>query len=109
MPKVRTIDKGQIMHKNFIYLEEYSAEFRQGYDVANVISAMKELLRLFYIDNSTKKLHVCIHKDSLSVCEGVCAENLFHTELKDPEKTDENTKADNEIWLMITPSKMIKH
>lgn len=97
------------MHKTFVYFDEYSSEFRQGYDVAKVISAMNTLLCAFHTQNIVDSMYICIHKDSLSVCEGICAENLFHTELKDPKKTDENTKADNEIWLMITPSKMIKH
>lgn len=96
------------MHKTFVYFEEYGPEFRQGYDIANLIQGMNTLLCVFYAQNIIDKLYICIHKDNISICEGLCAENLFHTELKDPEKNDENIKADNEIWIMITPSKMIK-
>lgn len=97
------------MDKTFVYFDEYGPEFRHGYDVAKVIDAMDTLLGVFYAQNIVDNMYINIHKDSLSVCQGVCAENLFHTELKDPKKADENKKADNEVWLMITPSKMIKH
>lgn len=96
------------MNRNFVYFEEYGSEFRQGYDVANVVSAMKELLKSFYIDKETRKLYIVIHKDNVSICEGICAENLFHTELKNPESKEESTKGDDEVWFMIIPSKMIK-
>lgn len=92
----------------FVYLDQYDAEFRRGYDVANVVNIMKELLKAFYTENSVRKMYVNIHKDSVSVCEGVCAENLFHTGIKDPEKAEQYSKADDEVWMMITPSKMIK-
>ena len=88
----------------FVYLDQYSQEFRQGCDVANVVNIMKELLRAFYIDNNLKKMYVNIHKSNIALCEGVCAENLFHTEIKDPDKKDSAEKPDDEVWLMIAIS-----
>lgn len=90
----------------FIYLDDVSPEFRKGYDVANVIFVIKNLLKEFYENNTCKKTHINIHKDNLSECQGLCAENLFHSEINAP-KNNLMSKDENEVWLLITPSKMI--
>ena len=91
-----------------IYLDQYGAEFRSGYDAACVIQTIRESIRLLFSDNTSKSVYLNIHKDSLSLCQGLCAENLFYSEVKSPPNTDLELKNTDEIWLLIKPSKMIK-
>mgnify|MGYP003493814766 CR=1 FL=1 len=92
-----------------IYLDQYGFEFRQGYDAACVIQSIRESLKSFFEENVHKTQYVNIHKDCLSLCQGICAENLFYSEVKDPPGTTNESKNSDEIWLLIKPSKMIKH
>lgn len=98
------------MAKNIklIYLEQYNADFRLGYDAANVTCILRDLIKLFYEQNSVQKRYLTIHKDSVSLCQGLCSENSFYSELREPEKSQKNLKAADEVWIMIMPSKMLK-
>lgn len=91
-----------------IYLDEYDQKFRLGYDSAFVVQAIKELLKAFMEQHVVKCMYVNIHKDSLSNCQGLCAENLFHSEIKAPLQSNIELKNTDEVWLMIQPSKMLK-
>jgi hypothetical protein len=97
------------MAKNIklIYLEQYNEDFRSGYDAANVTFIMRELLKLFYEKKITERRYLTIHKNSIGMCQGLCAENSFYSELKSPKGTDDKLKALDEVWLMIMPSKMM--
>lgn len=97
------------MSKNIklIYLDQYNDDFRLGYDAANVTYIMRDLLKLFYDKHTVEKRYLTIHKNSVSLCQGLCAENLFFSELRAPEKSGENLKSTDEVWIMIMPSKMM--
>jgi hypothetical protein len=98
------------MAKNIklIYLEQYSEDFRLGYDAANVTYIIRDLVKIFYDEKSVQKRYLTIHKNSLSLCQGLCSENMFYSEVKAPDKANDNLKSADEVWLMIMPSKMLK-
>jgi hypothetical protein len=94
----------------FIYLDQYNLEFRLGYDTACVVNAIKDSLKFYFESNQIKTVYINIHKENLSSCQGLCAENLFYSEVvKEPPNISKEQKVENEIWLMIKPSKMITH
>jgi len=92
-----------------IYLDQFNQDFRKGYDAACVVQSLRESLKAFFEENIFKTQYVNIHKDSISLCQGICAENLFYSEIKDPPGTSNESKNAEEIWLLIKPSKMLKH
>lgn len=98
------------MAKNIklIYLEQYNEDFRLGYDAANVTYIMRDLIKLFYEKKIIERRFITIHKNSISMCQGLCSENLFYSELKSPEKSNDTFKNADEVWLMIVPSKMMR-
>lgn len=98
-----------IIQIKLIYLDQYNEMFRQGYDAACIIQAIRESLKAFFENNIVKTQYVNIHKDCLSLCQGLCAENLFYSEVKEPPGATNESKNSDEIWLLIKPSKMIKH
>jgi hypothetical protein len=91
-----------------IYLDQYDAAFRQGYDAACVVQSIRESLRFWFDDNVSKAMYVNIHKDSLPLCQGLCAENLFYSIIKNPPQLNSDLKNTDEVWLMLKPSKMLK-
>ncbi len=97
-----------IKHIKIIYLDQFGPEFRQGYDASCVVQSIKDLLKAFYEEHLVKTVYINIHKDNLALCQGICAENLFFTEVKDPSGASASSKNEDEIWLLIKPSKMIK-
>jgi len=92
-----------------IYLDQFDQQFRYGYDAACVVQAIRESLKLLLEENIVKSQYVNIHKESLSMCQGLCAENLFYSEIKSPPNADAESKDADEIWLLLKPSKMLKH
>lgn len=98
------------MSKNIklIYLEQYSEDFRLGYDAANVTCILRELIELFFSQHVTQRRFLTIHKNSVSLCQGLCAENMFYSELAPPDDKSSKLKAPDEVWIMIMPSKMLK-
>lgn len=98
------------MAKNIklIYLEQYNEDFRLGYDAANVTYIIRDLMQIFYDEKSVQKRYLTIHKNSLCLCQGLCSENMFYSEVKAPDKNSENLKSADEVWLMIMPAKMLK-
>lgn len=91
-----------------IYLDQYSLEFRKGYDAACVVQSIRDSLKAFFEENVFRTNYVNIHKDSLSLCQGLCAENLFYSVMESPPENNEIKNSD-EVWLLIKPSKMIKN
>lgn len=85
-----------------IDLSMYSAEFRKGFDAASVSMAVRE--SMFISNNAIKNnpIFVKIHKDSASVCQGICSENMIKSELvfSLPIKIDFAIEED-EVWLKI--------
>jgi hypothetical protein len=98
-------------HIKLIYLDQYGPEFRSGYDASCVVEKIRLSLIEYYKDNKVKDQYVTIHKDNLSLCQGICAENLFYSEVKNPpsSKIENDIKGQDEIWLLIKPSKMVRH
>ena len=98
------------MAKNIklIYLDQYNEDFRLGYDAANVTYIIRDLMQIFYDEKNVQKRYLTIHKNSLSMCQGLCAENMFYSEVKPPDKSSDSLKAADEVWIMIMPSKMLK-
>ena len=81
-----------------IYLDQYDEKFRFGYDAACIVHAIRESLTILLEENIVKTKYVNIHKSSLSLCQGICAENLFYSEIKDPPNSDSNSKNVDEIY-----------
>lgn len=98
------------MSKNIrlIYLDEYSEEFRLGYDAANVTCILRELIDLYFTHNKVQKRYLTIHKNSLSLCQGLCAENMFYSDTIAPDDIVSKLKSPDEVWIMIVASKMLK-
>lgn len=87
-----------------IYLDMYSSEFRKGYDASCVISAMRQLNKSTNEEGNLDAMFVRVHRDSISVVEGLISENLFTFEHTVPPGV-KLRKQDLETWIKIEVSK----
>lgn len=88
-----------------IDLDMYGEEFRRGYDASSVTFAMKECVRHLKETGKQPTIFVKIHKDSLPICQGICAENMINTIEADKLPIDPGVILEpEETWLKMSPS-----